>query len=182
MDYSQVNNDELVAAMALKATKSEEVDSSGILAMQAVSEILDHVHGIRPDYRVGTGIGDSIISSYDKLGMMTEAQLKSMGDNQNAPAFIRMASRALVRCMSDDRTSGGVPVAGAALEALLDRTVGKSKQQIEINQHTRTDHVIQMTAETLEAMRRIGAGETAREVISIEAKEQMPVAIAKGDE
>ena len=94
-------------------------------------------------------LGTHVVDVLNELSGSTEPETRILADNQAATMAERMAAKAMLRAVSDDRTSSNTPIAHNALELVLDRTIGKSAQHIEVTKTERTDHVLDLTQESI---------------------------------
>lgn len=69
------------------------------------------------------------------LGVMnewTKRQLEAVVNDVDAPASKVSAARVWLDAMSKERTSSGSPIAGPEFDRILDRTIGKPAQAVDV--------------------------------------------------
>ena len=73
----------------------------------------------------------------------------SIANDTEGEIAARMAAKWALRALSNDTTSGGIPIAGYEVDRIMDRTVGRPNQQIQVVEDHKTINVIQLTSDAL---------------------------------
>lgn len=77
--------------------------------------------------------------------------LKVVMDDDNNPSTKIAAARTLYDMGSQERTSSGAPIAGPEFDRVMDYTIGKPKQSVDVSM----DATVKHKEETQEAMKRL---------------------------
>lgn len=86
------------------------------------------------------------------ISHMTITQLEQIATDSTAPALRIAAAKWLLRTASDTRLKSGAAEAGPEIDRLLDRTLGRPKQQLQVEESTRHAHLVELTEENLKTM------------------------------
>jgi hypothetical protein len=81
---------------------------------------------------------------------LNEADVRKIAVNADLTIAERMAAKWALRCLTDDTTRGGIPLASYDIDRLMDRTVGRPSQQVNITEEHKTVNVINLTREALD--------------------------------
>ena len=78
--------------------------------------------------------GASLIEHYNRLAhrSLSLEELDRIGNDDSEPLVKRQAAKSLHRSLGDDFAKNGAPLAANDLDRILDRTVGRPKQHVEV--------------------------------------------------
>lgn len=93
--------------------------------------------------------GATLMNQIAYLSGKTPEQLKTIAADDDAPLLRIAAARWLLRCGDDNMLKSGAAAAGPEIDRLLDRTLGRPQQHIELDVDTRQQHLVTMTDEAL---------------------------------
>lgn len=79
-----------------------------------------------------TNAGSSIKEWINSMAGWPIAKIENTMNDDEAPAAKRAAARVWVDAMSKDRNASGIPIAGGDLDRILDRTLGKPSQSVDM--------------------------------------------------
>jgi hypothetical protein len=98
--------------------------------------------------------GAVVVEWYNAMAGWTDAQLKAVLKDDEAPRAKKAAARKWMDAGCEDRTKGGTPVADSTLEQILDRTIGGIHKNVNVT-HAATPEQQQANALNLEKMKQI---------------------------
>jgi hypothetical protein len=93
--------------------------------------------------------GRLVVSHLNKILSLKEREALSIANDTEGEIAARMAAKWALRALSNDTTSGGIPIAGYEVDRIMDRTVGRPNQQIQVVEDHKTINVIQLTSDAL---------------------------------
>ena len=103
-----------------------------------------------------TNLGRSIMTHVKRMSHLTLGELDDVAQDHASPIHARLAAQWLQRCMSTQQTSSGHFVASGELQHLLDRTLGKPAANFNVQQESKSLHLIAMTDDALGALDALG--------------------------
>ena len=96
--------------------------------------------------------GPTLMRHVSLMSHFTPAQLEAVAADAELPALRVAAARWLLRTQSEQRLKSGASECGAEIDRLLDRTLGRPKQHVEVDATTRHDHILELTEANLAAL------------------------------
>lgn len=101
---------------------------------------------------VSANAGATLMQHVARMSHYTPAQLKQVATDHELPALRIAAANWLLRTQSDKRLKSGASESGAEIDRLLDRTIGRPRQHVEVEANTRHEHLMKMTEDNLKAL------------------------------
>lgn len=84
--------------------------------------------------------GACIVEWMNEMREWPLARIEKAMNDPKSPAAKVVAARTWIHSMTQDKNSSGMPVAGPDTDRLLDRTVGKPKQDIDVTMDASIQH------------------------------------------
>ena len=136
--------------------------------------------GFDPRRAMPTNVGESllhwmsVLEEQDDQGLARydEACLKTIISDGKLSRTKRAAAAHLMRLTSEEFAKNGLPFANADLERLLDRTVGRPKQSIEVTRRVEGPSLPDIIKEAQAIAKQLGATVVNRMVKDMEAQHQ----------
>ena len=99
-------------------------------------------------------VGSGGVKRLNDLAHLTRDETKSLIKDPKTPNAMRIAALAMWRATSKRTTSGGIPIAAAAFDQILDRTIGKpvTHQHVAMESTKRTEHVLHLTEDSIKRL------------------------------
>lgn len=101
---------------------------------------------------VSANAGSTLMRHVSLMSHFTPVELEKVAADCELPALRIAAARWLLRTQSEERLKSGASESGAEIDRLLDRTLGRPKQHVDIDATTRHDHILQLTEANLAAL------------------------------
>ena len=78
-------------------------------------------------------------------GLKTIAELEAIAKERDSPALKIAAAKWLLRTCSDKKLKSGASESGPEIDRLLDRTLGRPAQHIDVDMVGRQAHLVELT-------------------------------------
>lgn len=100
--------------------------------------------------------GKEIVNCLNEMTGWNRQDLERTKIDDSAPISKRVAASWWLRALSEDKTRGGLYVCEQSVKDLIDRTVGRPSQQIEIYGEVRNVQLLGLTKDSLKALESVG--------------------------